>query len=519
MSRYARSVDRSPSATRPREAVTTPAAVLADWLAGLSEVTSHGDLGVEVTGLSLSTARVEPGDLYAALPGARAHGADFAAEALLAGAVAVLTDPDGLTRLPSGTAAIVVPEPRRVLGRLAARVYGEPATGLRVVGVTGTQGKTTTTRLLEQALTVEGVTSAVVGTVGTRIAGEDVRTQLTTPEAPDLHGLFAVMRERGVDTCAMEVSSHALVLGRVDGVVFDVATFLNLGRDHLDFHADLDDYFSAKAGLFTPQRARTGLTNVDDEFGRRLLDVATIPMATYSAEGADADWRAVDVVLTAAGASFTVVGPGVEVGARVNLPGAFNVSNALAAIASGALAGLDAATVAAGLGRVGGVPGRLEQVDAGQDFTVVVDYAHKPDALEAVLATLRPLTDGRLLVVIGAGGDRDTQKRPVMGEIAARLADVVVVTDDNPRTEDPAAIRSAVLAGADGGRAEVLEVGDRRLAIREAVRRAAAGDVVLVAGKGHETGQEVAGQVHPFDDRVVAAEEVRAGAGGRGSAG
>nr|WP_210649679.1 UDP-N-acetylmuramoyl-L-alanyl-D-glutamate--2,6-diaminopimelate ligase [Nocardioides sp. SYSU D00065] len=479
-------------------------------MTALTDVTVHGDLGAAVSGISLSTARVRPGDLYAALPGARAHGADFAAQALASGAVAVVTDPAGADRLPPGTPAIVVAEPRSVLGRLASRVYGDPAADLRVVGVTGTQGKTTTTRLLEQGLTASGVPSAVVGTVGTRIAGADVRTQLTTPEAPDLHGLFAVMRERGVDTCAMEVSSHALVLGRVDGVVFDVATFLNLGRDHLDFHADLDDYFAAKASLFTPERARLGLTNVDDDFGRRLLEVATVPMSTFSVHGADADWRAVDVELTAAGATFTVLGPGVEVPAAVNLPGGFNVSNALAAIASAALAGIDAAAVADGIAEVGGVPGRLEQVAAGQDFTLVVDYAHKPDALEAVLATLRPLTQGRLLVVVGAGGDRDTVKRPVMGQIAAALADLVVVTDDNPRSEDPAAIRAAVLAGARGGRAEVREVGDRRLAIREAVRSARPGDVVLVAGKGHETGQEVDGVVHPFDDRVVAAEEVAA---------
>ncbi|KQV73453.1 UDP-N-acetylmuramoylalanyl-D-glutamate--2,6-diaminopimelate ligase [Nocardioides sp. Root122] len=501
-------MDASTSPTRPRSAPSIPASELAAWLGGTTDVAVHGDLDVAVSGISLSTARVRPGDLYAALPGTRAHGADFAAQALAAGAVGVLTDPAGLDRLPDGTAAIVVPEPRRVLGVLAAHLYGDPATGLRTIGVTGTQGKTTTTRVLEQGLTASGVTSAVIGTVGTRIAGEAVKTQLTTPEAPDLHGLFAVMRERGVDTCAMEVSSHALVLGRVDGVVFDVATFLNLGRDHLDFHADLDDYFAAKASLFTPERARVGLTNVDDDFGRRLLDVATVPMSTYSSRGQDADWRATDVVLSPAGASFTVVGPGVEVAAGVNIPGEFNVSNALAAIASAALAGLDPALVADGIARVGGVPGRLEQVAEGQPYSVVVDYAHKPDALEAVLTTLRPLTQGKVVVVVGAGGDRDTLKRPVMGEIAARLADLVIVTDDNPRTEDPAAIRAAVLAGAHGGRAEVLEIGDRRLAIREAVLRAEPGDVVLVAGKGHETGQEVHGEVHPFDDRVVASEEI-----------
>lgn len=481
---------------------------LAAWLGTVTEVSVHGDLDVTVSGISLSTARIRPGDVYAALPGMRAHGADFAGQALAAGAVAVLTDRAGLDRLPPGSPTVVVPDPRRVLGRLAARIYGDPATDLRVIGVTGTQGKTTTTRILEQGLTASGATSAAIGTVGTRIAGEDVKTELTTPEAPDLHGLFAVMRERGVDTCAMEVSSHALVLGRVDGVVFDVATFLNLGRDHLDFHADLDDYFAAKASLFTPERARMGLTNVDDEFGRRLLDVATIPMSTFSSRGRDADWRAVDVALTANGADFTVLGPGVEVAASIHIPGEFNVSNTLAAIASAALAGLDPGAVADGITRVRGVPGRLEPVWQGQDYTVVVDYAHKPDALEAVLATLRPLTEGQVIVVIGAGGDRDTTKRPVMGEIAARMADVVIVTDDNPRSEDPSSIRAAVMEGTRGAHAEVRELGDRRLAIREAVGRAEPGDVVLIAGKGHESGQEVDGVVHPFDDRVVAAEEI-----------
>ena len=348
------------SATRPRQVPATPAAALADWLRGSTDVVVHGDLDVAVTGISLSTARIRPGDLYVALPGTRAHGAGYADQALAAGAVGVLTDPAGLDLLAPGTAAIVVTEPRRVLGRLAAQIYGEPATDLRVIGVTGTQGKTTTTRILEQGLTAAGITSAVIGTVGTRIAGDDVRTELTTPEAPDLHGLFAVMRERDVDTCAMEVSSHALVMGRVDGVVFDVATFLNLGRDHLDFHADLDDYFAAKASLFTPERARAGLTNVDDDFGRRLLDVATIPMSTYSSQGRDADWRAVDIDLGPTGAAFTVLGPGVELVASIHIPGDFNVSNALAAIASAAMAGLDPRD-----GRRRDLPGRRRARSAG----------------------------------------------------------------------------------------------------------------------------------------------------------
>ncbi|HEX5861620.1 MAG TPA: UDP-N-acetylmuramoyl-L-alanyl-D-glutamate--2,6-diaminopimelate ligase, partial [Nocardioides sp.] len=371
-------------------------------------------------------------------------------------------------------------------------------------------GKTTTTRLMESGLQQAGVSSAAIGTVGTRVAGVDVKTSLTTPEAPDLHALFAMMRERGVDACAMEVSSHALVMGRVDGVVFDVAVFTNLGRDHLDFHADVEDYFSAKAGLFTPERARLGLVNVDDSYGRRLVEEATVPVRTFSSTGRDADWSAVDIETTSMGSRFNVVGPdGRSAAGGVPLPGDFNIANALAAVAACAEAGYDPARVAAGIATGGGVPGRFERIDEGQDFVVIVDYAHKPDAVEAALTTLRPLTEGRVIVVLGAGGDRDPGKRPIMGELAARLADVVVVTDDNPRAEDPAAIRRALLDGAASVDAEVVEVGDRRLAIREAIARAREDDIVLVAGKGHETGQEIAGVVHPFDDRTVVREELR----------
>ena len=493
--------------TRPREPRRTSLAEVASWLG-----VPAPEAEVEVTGISLSSQRILPGDLYAALPGARAHGASYAVDAARSGAVAVLTDETGAqTAAEAGLPVLVVTDPRSVLGSLAAQVYGDPADSLRLLAVTGTQGKTTTTRLAELALEGAGISAAVVGTVGTRVAGEDIKTALTTPEAPDLHGLFALMRERGVEACAMEVSSHALVMGRVDGVVFDVSAFTNLGRDHLDFHADMEDYFAAKAQLFTPERSRLGLVNIDDEFGRRLVAESLIETRTYSSEGAAADWQAVDVRLGADGSRFTVLGPaGQRIPAVVPIAGAFNVSNALAAIAGAAELGFDPLLVAAGLAGAG----RLERVETGRDFHVVVDYAHKPDAVEAALSTLRPLTAGRLLVVIGAGGDRDTGKRPVMGEIAARLADVLIVTDDNPRSEDPATIRAEVLAGTRGATAEVREVGDRREAIRTALELAGAGDIVLVAGKGHETGQEIAGVVHPFDDRDVVRDELAAMSGG-----
>ena len=504
--------------TRPHHLTSTPLVVVAGWLTDAGhEARVEGLLDdaaeVEISGITLSSQRVHPGDLYAALPGTRVHGIDFAATALVGGAVALLTDEDGAARRPDGVPAVVVDRPRAVLGLLAAHLYGDPATSMRMIGVTGTQGKTTTTRLAEAGLQAAGTCAAVVGTVGTRIAGDDVKTSLTTPEAPDLHGLFAVMRERGVEVCAMEVSSHALVMGRVDGVVFDLAVFLNLGRDHLDFHSDVEDYYRAKASLFTPDRARRALINIDDEHGRRLADEVRIPVRTFSMRDVSADWLAIDVALEREGSTFTIVGPdGVRVPAGVSLPGGFNVANALAAVASAAEVGFDAGAVARGIAASGGVPGRLERVDAGQDFLLVVDYAHKPDAVEAAIAALRPLTSGKVIVVLGAGGDRDPGKRPIMAGIAARLADLLVVTDDNPRTEDPATIRAAMLAGTHNGPGgDVVEIGDRRAAIEHAISVAVTGDVVLVAGKGHETGQEIQGVVHDFDDRVVARETLERG--------
>ena len=505
-------------ATRPQR---PPRTLLRD-LARATGLGLHGDGATEVTGVSLSSQRILAGDVYAALPGSRVHGIEYATTAVEEGAVAILTDQAGIDRIRPGSPVLggvpilVADDPRARLGAVAAAVYGDPATAMRTIGVTGTQGKTTTTRLIEGALQHAGRRAGVIGTVGTRVAGRDIKTTLTTPEAPDLHALFAVMRESLVECCAMEVSSHALARGRVDGVVFGVAVFLNLGRDHLDFHLDMEDYYQAKASLFRADHSRRALINIDDEYGRRLAEETAgrgLPVRTFSLDGSlfsRADWRARDIELGPDGSRFTLIGPKTKAEVVCPLPGGFNVSNAVAAVAACVEAGYDVGEIAAGLAQVEGVPGRLERVrpPAGAEapYAVIVDYAHKPDAVEAAIRALRPLTSGRVIVVIGAGGDRDTGKRPIMGEIAARLADLVVVTDDNPRSEDPAEIRRQVMAGTRGGRAEVLEVGDRQEAIATAMARAQAGDIVLVAGKGHETGQEVAGTVHPFDDRVVVRE-------------
>ncbi|MDF2966779.1 MAG: UDP-N-acetylmuramoylalanyl-D-glutamate--2,6-diaminopimelate ligase [Nocardioidaceae bacterium] len=522
---------------RPSQVARTRLADLLDssGLTG-SAALSPQDGAVEVTGMTLDSRAVRPGDLYAALPGGRTHGARFCPAAVQAGAAAVLTDAAGRDLIGEGARAlahdvpvVVAEQPRRLLGLLAAAVYGCPAESMLVVGVTGTQGKTTVTYLLEAALRGAGRVPGVMGTTGTRVAGQPVASRLTTPEAPDLHALLAVMRERSVDACAMEVSSHALVQGRVDGVVFDVAVFLNLGRDHLDFHRDVEDYFAAKARLFTPERARRAVVDVGDGWGRRLAETTTLPVTTCTVmPDADADWTVADVTSGQRGSEFTVRGPaGRTVRLRLPLPGVFNVRNALAALVALAEAGVDLEPAARGLEAAPGVPGRMERVDAGQDFLALVDYAHKPDAVEAVLSALRPATPGRLIVVLGAGGERDAGKRPLMGAVAGRLADLLVVTDDNPRGEDPAAIRAEVLDGvrgsstADpaeggaGGGAEVVEIGDRAAAIAAAVAAAGSGDTVVVAGKGHETGQEISGKVHPFDDRDVLRAALAARSAGR----
>jgi UDP-N-acetylmuramoyl-L-alanyl-D-glutamate--2,6-diaminopimelate ligase len=456
-----------------------------------------------VTGLSLSTQRVEPGDLFLALPGSRAHGIDFASEAVSRGALAVLTDPDGAGRLDA-VPTLVVEDPRSHLAALSSWFYDHPSTAFQTVGITGTQGKTTTTYLAEAALGSRR--AGVIGTIGTRIGREPIVSALTTPEAPELQALFAVMREQDVEACVMEVSSHALVLGRADGFVFDAAVFLNLGRDHLDFHHTVEEYFLAKAALFAPERTRHAVINLDDDHGKALVDLVgqSVPVTTFSTAGRAADWRAVNIRPGRSGTDVEVLMPGGgSMPMHVPLPGLFNVSNALAALAALVTCGFDAAELADGIADSPGVPGRMERVDGGQEFAAVVDYAHKPDAVTAVLSALRPVTAGRLIVVIGAGGDRDQGKRPLMGAAAAELADLVIVTDDNPRTENAASIRADVLSGAAAGPAAAIEVPGRAEAIAHAVALAHRGDTVVVAGKGHETGQEVDGVVHPFDDREV----------------
>ncbi len=450
-----------------------------------------------VSGITHDSRRVQPGDLYVALPGSQHHGGRFCGQAASAGAAAILTDPAGKElAIRSGLPVFVVGDPRSRLGSVASWVYGNPSGKLTLIGVTGTSGKTTTTYLLESGLRAAGHLTGLVGGVQTRVGEVTIDSGLTTPEATDLQALLAAMVERGVTAAAMEVSSHALALGRVAGTSYDVALFTNLSQDHLDFHETIDAYFAAKAALFTPGYARAGVVNIDDEHGRLLAAAPQIPLTTYSAAGNPrADWR----------------GPGgVEADASVAMPGPFNVANALAAIVALVEAGVGIATAVAGVAACAGVPGRLERVEAGQNFTVFVDYSHKPGAVRAVLDALRPVTLGNLTIVLGCGGDRDRAKRPLMGAAAAGLADVAVLTSDNPRSEDPLRILAEMLEGALSvparERAHVIIEPDRAAAIGLAMVGAGKGDVVLVAGKGHERGQYAGTSVIPFDDREVAAE-------------
>ena len=500
----------------------TTAAELAEAVRGTllgDRTRAHTDL----VGATIRAQDAGPGTLFAALPGTRVHGASFASTAVEAGAAAVLTDPEGIELMGPAAEAVPVlvhPAPRAVLGAVSAAVTGDPSAALDVVGITGTSGKTTTSYLVEAALQGAGHVAGLIGTTGSRVDGHALPSRLTTPEAPEFQALLAHMRAEGARAVAAEVSSHALRLGRVDGTRFAVGAFLNLSQDHLDFHPSMEDYFRAKCRLFDAasdegsmvRPAERAVVVVDDEWGRRLA--AMRPDAvTVSVEAAtDADWTAGPSTTTDSGTQvFTVSAPGgLTLDVELPLLGRFNVANALVALAIVDALGLDVGAAATGLLDVR-VPGRLEPVVRGQDFRVLVDYAHKPGAVAAVLQSVRAQTEGRIAVVLGAGGDRDPGKRPLMGAAAAEIADLVVVTDDNPRGEDPAVIRSAVRAGAEAAAGEgtrIEEIGDRGAAIGAAIDWAGTGDVVVIAGKGHETGQEVGGTVFPFDDRVRAAEEL-----------
>jgi UDP-N-acetylmuramoyl-L-alanyl-D-glutamate--2,6-diaminopimelate ligase len=458
-----------------------------------------GDGSVVVADLAYDSRRVRPGTLFFCVRGEKVDGHEFAAGAVGDGAVALVVEEE-----IEGIEApqVVVGDARAAMAPVAARFYGDPTGELRVVGVTGTNGKTTTAFLIREILERAGISTGLLGTVKQIVGGSEEAVERTTPEAIDLQKTFRRMLGRGNTACAMEVSSHAMSLHRADAIHFELALFTNLTQDHLDFHADMEDYFLAKRRLFAAGPGMA-IINVDDPYGRRLAE--EFECVTFSAEGAEADYSAREVSFDASGASFTVG----QLRVRTGLPGHFNVANALGALAAAVAMGVDAETAAQGLAAAARVPGRFESVDEGQGFSVLVDYAHTPDSLENVLRAARRLTAGRLISVFGAGGDRDRDKRPKMGRAGAELSDLAVVTSDNPRSEEPEAIVAEVVAGTGGGAEVVVEV-DRRAAIALALGRAEPGDTVVIAGKGHEQGQEFeAGRKVPFDDREVAREELR----------
>jgi UDP-N-acetylmuramoyl-L-alanyl-D-glutamate--2,6-diaminopimelate ligase len=455
--------------------------VLGDLLSDLPNVEIRGDADVSVSSVCYRSGDAGPGALFFCVPGTATDGHAFAADAVEHGAVALVVD----RWLEARAVQVRAPDVREAMGPISAVFYGRPADQMTVAGVTGTNGKTTTTYLLEAIFRADGRIPGVVGTTGVRIDGRREPFPRTTPEAPDLQRLLAEMVREGVDAVAMEV-------------------FTNLSQDHLDYHSSMEEYFRAKARLFTPAMSDRAVVNLDNDEGRRLAG-SSLPTITYGV-APDADVRASEVEATADGIAFKVDGTRI----RSKLRGSFNVENCLAAFAAARALGIDDRVAADAISSVRGVPGRVETVEAGQAFLVLVDYAHTPDSVENVLRATRPLAAGRLIVVLGCGGDRDRAKRPRMGFAATSNADLSIVTSDNPRSEDPVAIIAEITLGAEEGGGRFVVEPDRRAAIRLAMAEASQGDVVVIAGKGHETYQELAGRTIAFDDRTVAAEELRA---------
>lgn len=478
---------------------TIPIRDVADLVGGIVE----GDGDIAVTGVTNTSGDVMPGDLFAALPGHRVHGAGFAQDAEARGAVAILTDQAGreLAR-SSSLPTIIVEDPRVILGAVADLVYGHPSASLTLAGVTGTNGKTTVTAMLSAALIDAGLETGTMGTLGVQYAGRSASGARTTPEAPDVHAALAAMMEAGMRCAVMEVSSIAVAEHRVDGLVFDVMAFTNLTQDHLDYHGDMDAYFTAKAAMFTTQRCRCAVVCIDDVWGQRLADMlrastpSGIRLVTVSALGLEADWR-----ISHHGMSAHITGPDdITIEMRLPMPGAVNAANTVVSLAMATALGIPAGPAAQAIGQVR-VPGRCETIEAPRAPMVIVDYAHTPDAVSRMVELARDAASGRVIVVVGAGGDRDQAKRPLMGAAAA-MGDHVVVTDDNPRHEDAREIRAAVLSGVPAG-VGVDDIGDRADAIAHAIAMADVADVVLVLGKGHETGQQIGDVILPFDDRAA----------------
>lgn len=462
---------------------------------------------IEITGVTHNDSQVEPGDLFVAIQGANRHGAEFAMSAVSKGAVAVLTDSAGAAGI-KGVPILVVADPRRVAGHIAALLYNEPMRDLASIGITGTNGKTTVSTLIYQILEAADRDCGLIGTIETRIGKDAIDSLRTTPEATDLQALSAVMRERHMRHLVMEVSSHALVLHRMQGAHFAFVGFTNLTQDHLDFHGDMESYFAAKAKLFTYDFADQAVINIDNKYGAKLAATSELPVISLSRLNQQATWHFTEIDTAGKKVEFKIRGSGgILIESSTKLRGGYNLDNLLMAVAIAVESGVDPIDIAALLPNLNGAAGRLEEVSIGQRFSAFVDYAHTPDAVANVLESIREFTSGKVIAVLGCGGDRDSSKRPLMGQALLKGCDVAVFTSDNPRSEDPGQVlKEMVGISIVSDPSKVIE--DRKSAIDYAVSLASQGDTVAILGKGHEIGQEINGIKLDFDDRQVLAEAI-----------
>ena len=462
---------------------------------------------IVISGLTHNDSQVEPGDLFIAIPGANRHGAEFAMSAVSKGAVAILTDSAGAAYV-KGIPVLVVADPRRVAGNIAALLYNEPMRDLSSIGITGTNGKTTVSTLIYQIFEAAGRDSGLIGTIETRIGRDAIDSSRTTPEATDLQALSAVMRERHMRHLVMEVSSHAMVLHRMQGAHFAFVGFTNLTQDHLDFHGDIESYFAAKAKLFTYEFADQAVINIDTEYGARLADKTELPVISLSRLNPQATWHFAEIDTSGKQVHFKIRGSGgMLIESSTKLRGGYNLDNLLMAIAIAVESGVDPVDIAAAVPALSGAAGRLEEVSVGQSYSAFVDYAHTPDAVSNVLESIREFTSGKVIAVLGCGGDRDSSKRPLMGQALLKGCDIAVFTSDNPRSEDPSQILKEMVGNLKVS-APAIVIEDRKSAIEYAVSLASQGDTIAILGKGHELGQDIAGQKLDFDDRKVLAQAI-----------
>ena len=460
---------------------------------------------VVISGVSINAQKVVPGDLFIAFAGANTHGISYLEQAISNGAVAVLSDKKIEASIPS----FIHPKPREIVGAISAWLYGHPFESLKAVGITGTNGKTTTANLVKQIWQLNSIKSGLVGTLGVEIADEKLESARTTPEADDLQAIAAAMVEQGCKNLVMEVSSHAIDQGRIKGAKYEVVAFSNLTQDHLDYHLSMENYFQAKANLFATEYAKAAVINIDDSYGKKLSKQVKIPVVTVSRKDSTADWYLAKAEIKNGLYQVEIKSKlGESLSENFALLGDYNLDNLLLAVAIVSSAGLSLDKIASTISKLQSVPGRLESINAGQKFTALVDYAHTPDAVERVIANVKSATSGKIIGVLGCGGDRDASKRSLMGHALFNGCDLAIFTSDNPRSESAEAILKQMTAGIDLGKKGLVEI-DRKSAINLAVENAQSGDVVLLMGKGHESGQEVNSVVTPFDDRVELAESIK----------